>query len=269
MMFYWGFRDPVKSFERKIKRGVKRSLFGGIKSKFSGKMGEGVVSFSISSCFHSKTKYLKDTYLHFRNGTSTQVDEIVISNSGIYVFEVKNYKGWIFGNQNNKNWTQVLYLGYGETEKNQFYNPIIQNRTHINCIETIIEDKSIPIHSIVVFTDKSEFKDLTYDPDQVSVIHRYQLKKTISSLSRSFHNSVSDEDIDLIYNQLLSNSLSTDKDRHKQQVYERKNNPSQDTLRCPLCNSKLVIRTSKRGDNIGSRFYGCSSFPKCRYTRNI
>lgn len=37
---------------------------------------------------------------------------------------------------------------------------------------------------------------------------------------------------------------------------------------CPSCHSKLVIRVAKKGANIGTKFYGCSSFPKCRYTQS-
>lgn len=36
---------------------------------------------------------------------------------------------------------------------------------------------------------------------------------------------------------------------------------------CPRCGSELVLRTAKKGANTGSQFYGCSSFPKCRYTK--
>ncbi|MHC0038805.1 restriction endonuclease [Pseudoneobacillus sp. C159] len=33
---------------------------------------------------------------------------------------------------------------------------------------------------------------------------------------------------------------------------------------CPKCGSELVLRKGSRG-----QFYGCSGFPKCRYTRNV
>lgn len=36
---------------------------------------------------------------------------------------------------------------------------------------------------------------------------------------------------------------------------------------CPNCGSKLVLKTAKRGARKGSKFFGCSSFPKCRYTQ--
>lgn len=38
---------------------------------------------------------------------------------------------------------------------------------------------------------------------------------------------------------------------------------------CPLCGSPLVIRTAGKGSFDGRKFYGCSNYPKCRYTRKI
>ena len=35
---------------------------------------------------------------------------------------------------------------------------------------------------------------------------------------------------------------------------------------CPKCGSTLIVRTSKKGHNVGSQFWGCSNFPKCRHT---
>ena len=33
---------------------------------------------------------------------------------------------------------------------------------------------------------------------------------------------------------------------------------------CPLCGEKLVIRNGRYG-----KFIGCSSYPKCKYTRTV
>ena len=42
-----------------------------------------------------------------------------------------------------------------------------------------------------------------------------------------------------------------------------------DNLVCPKCGSKLVLRTATKGPNVGNKFYGCSSFPKCKYIKNV
>jgi len=38
---------------------------------------------------------------------------------------------------------------------------------------------------------------------------------------------------------------------------------------CPVCHSSMVVRKSKRGDNADSEFWGCSTYPKCRGTRQL
>jgi restriction system protein len=38
---------------------------------------------------------------------------------------------------------------------------------------------------------------------------------------------------------------------------------------CAKCGGELVLRTAKKGKNVGKHFYGCSRFPKCRYTKEI
>lgn len=38
---------------------------------------------------------------------------------------------------------------------------------------------------------------------------------------------------------------------------------------CPKCGSKLVLRVVKQSVNEGNEFYGCSNYPKCRYTATV
>jgi hypothetical protein len=36
---------------------------------------------------------------------------------------------------------------------------------------------------------------------------------------------------------------------------------------CPTCGSPMKVRTARRGGSSGEKFFGCSTFPKCRGTR--
>jgi restriction system protein len=36
---------------------------------------------------------------------------------------------------------------------------------------------------------------------------------------------------------------------------------------CPKCNDVMVLRTTKKGANVGNQFWGCSNFPKCKWTQ--
>lgn len=35
---------------------------------------------------------------------------------------------------------------------------------------------------------------------------------------------------------------------------------------CPKCESKMVLRTASKGGNAGHKFWGCSHYPRCRFT---
>ena len=35
---------------------------------------------------------------------------------------------------------------------------------------------------------------------------------------------------------------------------------------CPRCEQQMVLRTGRKGANPGSQFWGCSSYPRCRFT---
>ena len=56
-------------------------------------------------------KLLTNVYLPKEDGTTTEIDLIMVSATGIYVFESKNYSGWIFGDEKSKFWTQSLKGG--------------------------------------------------------------------------------------------------------------------------------------------------------------
>ena len=103
-----------------------------------------------------------DLYIQKQNGEYTQVDVAVATKTGIIVFEVKDYSGWIFGNEHQRYWTQIL--AYGK-EKHRFYNPVMQNAGHIKAIRRCLpQNPGIPIYSVIVFFGSSEFKKITGDP---------------------------------------------------------------------------------------------------------
>ena len=70
---------------------------------------------------------LPNCYLPLENGKTTEIDLILIHESGIYVIESKNFGGWIFGNDTQKFWTQSFSDGRGGSKKYKFYNPLWQN----------------------------------------------------------------------------------------------------------------------------------------------
>lgn len=51
---------------------------------------------------------------------------------------------------------------------------------------------------------------------------------------------------------------------------DRKISPtdSKKSVVCPECGSEMVLRTARKGANVGQQFWGCSRFPACRAIKN-
>lgn len=122
---------------------------------FKGRLGEAMVMLHTKQHFNESYQLLNNCTLpDLANGT-TQIDHILLSPYGIFVIETKNYKGWIFGSEKQKVWTQKLYQ-----KSYQFQNPLHQNYKHIKVLEFFLSDVLMPeyIHSLIVFTPQSTFK---------------------------------------------------------------------------------------------------------------
>ena len=65
-------------------------------------------------------RYLFNLYIPKENGETTELDVVLLHESGIYVFESKNYSGWIFGTETQRYWTQTLPAGRGRSQKINF-----------------------------------------------------------------------------------------------------------------------------------------------------
>lgn len=97
-----------------------------------------------------KKHLMTNLYIPTEKGHTTEVDLIMINQRGIFVFESKNYSGWIFGAENRKQWMQTFKNGI----KNQFFNPIWQNKGHVKALMTAsgLEDEAY-YYSYIVFGD--------------------------------------------------------------------------------------------------------------------
>ena len=113
-----------------------------------------------------------DLYVRKRNGEYSQVDLVVATKVGIVVFEVKEYSGWIYGNGNQAQWTQVL--AYGQT-KHRLYNPILQNNGHITALKKQLKQfQNIPFYSVIVFYGNCALKEINDVPKGTLLVKSHQ-----------------------------------------------------------------------------------------------
>ncbi len=83
-------------------------MFKSLKANLNGFIGETLFNTVSWLGLGKDYKIFKNIVIEAFDGT-TQIDQIIVSKYGIFVIEVKTYKGWIFGNERNSKWTQVLY----------------------------------------------------------------------------------------------------------------------------------------------------------------
>lgn len=147
-------------------------------------------------------KFLFNTIIPTNHNGTTEIDVILICSNGIFVFECKNYSGWIFGNELQRNWTQTLPQGRGRCHKEYFYNPIMQNAAHIKYLKNLL-GKNIRVQSIIVFSDRCVLKDITIKSNDVNVVNHYNLANAITKIcSQSQAAIYTEEEIKHIYNKL-------------------------------------------------------------------
>lgn len=144
-------------------------------------------------------KILTNLYLPKADGTTTEVDLVLVSQTGIYVFESKNYGGRIFGNENHKNWTQV----FKNQQKHRFFNPIWQNNGHIKGLKLAlgIEDDKL-YKSYIVFSERCELKDITLKSSKVKVIKRNDLLHVIRRDIETSRKIVAPQHVEVLYLEL-------------------------------------------------------------------
>ena len=165
--------------------------------------------FLIYSCLEDlgeQHKLLTNIYLPKGDGTTTEIDLIMISATGIYVFESKNYSGWIFGDENSRYWKQIFRGG----RHFQFYNPIWQNKKHISVLKQHLGLGDEVFRSYIVFSERCVLKKMSVYSPEVKVMNRDELACEIVEDMTQRPEIFTPLEIEQIYGELRRYTLADD-----------------------------------------------------------
>lgn len=235
----------------------------------------------------------KETYRIINNvtipdgqGGTTQIDHIIVSAYGLFVIETKHYRGWIFGGENDRQWTQKIHGRHSQT----FGNPLRQNYKHTECLRALLDLTRNQVKSVVVFTGECALKTRDKLPKHVTdpggcVVYIKSHRDILFD----------DEMVAVVESAIRENRLTPGwKTAYQHVAYVKNLHPGQEEARkeagsvtehveaqeapipdapetakvCPKCGAVMVLRTAKRGPNAGNQFWGCSNFPNCRVIKN-
>jgi len=225
-----------------------------------GRVGEKSVDRICASFPQEKFRMADDVLLPGKSGT-TQIDHVLVSTYGIFVIETKNYAGWIFGSLSGTQWTQNIY-----GKKSLFMNPLHQNYAHTKALEALLSGtayQAVPIIPIVAFSNRCELKIKNRGEN---VVYFSELRKAIQN--KCTQEFITEAEMTQLAASIKAGNIKGIAKRMehiadvKAQTADRQAKIGERV--CPRCGGTLVRRNGKSG-----AFWGCSNYPKCRFTAPI
>lgn len=124
---------------------------------------------------------LPDSYTVFQNVTiihaqkKSEIDNIVVGKSGVFIVEVKNHNGYISGDLEDTQWIQHKVGRGGTPYEKEMYNPVKQVGTHIYRLANYLRNKGIStyIEGMVYFVNDDCRLRLTGN-SSISVFSSYE-----------------------------------------------------------------------------------------------
>lgn len=185
-----------------------------------GQQGEAIVLDAVLKS-HPHIKCLSSLFVPTSSGQYTEVDLVAIHSTGIYVIESKNYRGVIVGNEDERIWNQAFI-----EDRNEFYNPIMQNAGHIRAIKLFLGEryKDIPFHSIIVFNNNSNIDMIKVKSKGIVITKHMNLTSQLQGLFHILPDILNEESTRVVYESLLPQTeVSEDiKRKHLEFVQQRK-----------------------------------------------
>lgn len=152
-------------------------------------------------CDSDKRKYvlMRNLYIPSRGGT-TEIDALLLHQSGIYVLESKNLSGEISGTLEMERWEQHL----NERTEHTFHNPIRQNIGHILALQHHLKIRREQAHfiSVIVFSDRCVLKKVPANNDLWNIVHCSELQNALQGLISSRKTIYSKDQLEDFYWQL-------------------------------------------------------------------
>lgn len=178
-----------------------------------GSFAEYLINYALKN-IPGNQKVLSNVYIPYKGKTS-EIDVLLIHEKGIFVFESKNYSGWIFGSLENRYWTQCL----PNKQKSRFYNPMMQNKTHIKAVSQFLNIDISQFTSYIIFSQRCELKNVPNNTTKCIILKRPDMLKMLKKDIKERELIYSKEQIDNIYNKLLPLTKVTEE--QKKQHIER------------------------------------------------
>lgn len=162
-----------------------------------------------------KNEILTNLYIPKKNTEYSQIDLLIVDETGIYVCESKNVSGWIFGSENDEYWTVSL-----RNKKYKIYNPILQNEYHIKYLKQLLNDENLEevcFKSYIVLSERCEIKKMKLFSDKAKVLKRDNFLEVLNMDIENSKKVLSNEQVNKIYSK-LKQYVNNEESFHEQHI---------------------------------------------------
>ncbi len=224
--------------------------------EIKGRRGENFIAKVLYETVPGEFQVFRNVYVPNGDAT-TEIDLVMVHETGIFAFESKNYNGLISGSMDALNWAYI----HPNRKKYLFYNPVRQNRTHIKALSKYLQIPENRFFSYIVFSKHCKLERVPESTRSVVITRAPELAAELQDMLSALPALYSAEEVRAISDRLapLTNVDSAVKAKHIRDIRD-----AQESDTCPWCGGKLVTRRGKYG-----KFLGCSSYPRCKFKRNI
>ena len=149
--------------------------------KRAGIRGELIAERLIRSVMRDNDRLFRSVTVDFE-GKSTELDNVVVNNYGVFIIEVKNYKGLIVGSEKDSDWRQYKTTPAGNTYEKSARNPIKQVNRQIFILSRYFKQYEIdvwirgysillgdnsPVDSELILRNSADVDRAIHTPDRI------------------------------------------------------------------------------------------------------
>ena len=147
-------------------------------SKRAGRRGEAVATNAIKSVLRDGDLLFTNVEVSFDNRPA-ELDNVIVNQYGVFIIEVKNYKGCLYGTEDDYEWKKYKDDKYGNTFEKNVKNPIKQvkrqiyilakyldyygSRVWVDGYALLIHDNS-PVQSGYILSDTQDIDQAIHTP---------------------------------------------------------------------------------------------------------
>lgn len=129
-----------------LKRLLSKLGLGGIElpEKRAGRLGESFANTVIQEILRDDDVMLTNVRI-MAEGKQAELDDLIINKRGVFIIEVKNYSGELFGEEEEDDWIKTKMTPGGSLYQKTVRNPIRQVKRQIHVLSRFLKENNVHV----------------------------------------------------------------------------------------------------------------------------